>query len=162
MKRKILIILAIVAASYGAHGQSLTTYKAKLAQPSPDGTRITVVEAGDAGRIIGSGQGGNPSQTIEYYRIEIFFDTSPNARRLAYETYAQFRELFPEIAADARNDISYTSPKYSVRVGYFLTREEAIAMCGRLRSHFNAYPRADNLEISKFAERAFHIQNPEE
>lgn len=156
MKILIISIAALAATSAGAFGQNLAAYKSRLAQPAANGARVTVTEAGDAAQAVRSAQSANPSQTIEYYRVEIFFDTSPNARKLAYETYAEFRELFPEIPADEKYDINYTSPKYSVRVGYFLTREEAIAMCGRLRGHFkNAYPRADHIEISKFAERAF-------
>lgn len=117
-----------------------------------------VSEVGGAASVINSVHAGNPDRIIECYRVEIFFDTSSNARKLAYDTYARFRELFPLIPADEKNDISYSSPKYSVRVGYFLTHEEAIAMCGRLKPHFEkAYPRAERIELSKFAERAFPV-----
>lgn len=150
--------MAFALVSATANGQNLASYKARLAQPGPEGARVVVTEAGSAASVIRSAPAGNPSQIIECYRVEIFFDTSANARKLAYDTYARFRELFPGIPADEKNDISYTSPKYTVRVGYFLTREEAIAMCGRLKVHFEkAYPRADRIELSKFAERAFPV-----
>lgn len=149
-----LLALALVSAT--AYGQNLASYKSRLAQPGTEGARVTVTEAGGAAQIIEAAPAGNPNQIIDCYRVEIFFDTSANARRLAYDTYSKFRELFPEIPADEKNDISYSSPKYTVRVGYFLTREEAIAMCGRLKAHFEtAYPRTDKIELSKFALRAF-------
>lgn len=162
MTRKIFIFIAFALTAAAARGQNLETYKISLAQTSVDGARITVTEAWGAASVINSIPAGSPDRIIDCYRVEIFFDTSSNARKLAYDTYAQFRELFPNIPADEKNDIGYSSPKYSVRVGYFLTHEEAIAMCGRLKPHFEkAYPRAERIELSKFAERAFPILSDE-
>ncbi len=152
---------ALVAAA--AHGQDLDSYKVRLAQQGADGARVTVTETGSVASAVRSAPIPNPDRKIECYRVEIFFDNSPTARKLAYETYAQFRELFPAIPADEKNDISYDRPTYRVRVGYFLTHDEAIAMCGRLKPHFkNAYPSAEQIELSKFAERAFPVSGSED
>ncbi len=158
MIRKIFILIAFALTAATAEGQNLATYKMRLAQTGTDGARVTVTEFGSAASAIRSVPAGNPDRKIECYRVEIFFDNSANARKLAYETYAQFRELFPDCPADEKSDITYDRPTYRVRVGYFLTHEEAIAMCGRLKPHFkNAYPSAEQIELSKFAERAFPV-----
>lgn len=110
-------------------------------------------EVGEAATLMQSMPAGNPSRRVTAYRIEIFSDNTASARAKAYQAYAKFRNLFPEVPANERRDITYDSPKYTVRVGMFLTEEEALALRGRLRSTFNAYIRSEQVPLSTFAGR---------
>ena len=151
MTKKITICLAMLLIAGMAYGQSLQGYKSQIAQPAASGARVLVEEVGDAAAVIRSVPAGNTGRKVNGYRIEIFFDTSANARRLAVETHAKFTEMFPDIPTDVTRDIKYESPKYTVRVGYFLRHEEAIIMCGRIKSVFEkAYPRSEKLSLSDF------------
>lgn len=151
MIRSITISFVLLLAAGAAWGQSLYSYKSRLAQPGANGARVLVEEMGDAALLMRSVPAGNIDQKVNGYRIEIFFDTSSNARKLAVETHARFQELFPEIPTDVTKDIKYESPKYTVRVGYFLRHEEAIIFCGRIKSAFEkAYPRSERLSLSDF------------
>ena len=156
MKKLFILTIITLATTGQLPAQGLVSYRARLAQPAATGARVEVTETGNAAAAIRAAAVGNPNQMIDYFRVEIFFNTTPNARRLTYEAYARFRELFPDIPADERYDISYSSPKFTVRVGYFLTRDEAVAACGRLRSAFGtAVVHSARIELSRFAERAF-------
>ncbi|MCL2562285.1 MAG: hypothetical protein FWE10_08230 [Rikenellaceae bacterium] len=156
MKKFFISTIFAFAAAGQLSAQGLVSYRARLAQPSTMGARVEVTETDSAAAAIRAAAVGNPNQMIEYFRVEIFFNTTPNARRLTYEAYARFRELFPDIPADERHDISYSSPKFTVRVGYFLTRDEAVAAVGRLRPVFEtAVVHATRIELGRFAERAF-------
>lgn len=117
-----------------------------------------VEEVGEAAVLMRSMPECNPSRMVPAYRVEIFSDNTATARARAYEAYAAFRELCPEIAADERRDIRYDSPKYTVRVGVFLTREEAVALCGRLRNAFTPYVHTEQMPLSNFI-RSYN--NPE-
>ncbi len=117
------------------------------------GQEIIAEEVGDAAILMQSMSEGDLNRKVSAYRVEIFSDNTSAARARAYEAYAKFRELCPEVATDERRDIRYNSPKYTVRVGMFLTYEEALALCGRLRNSFNAYIRTEQLPLSQFAGR---------
>ncbi len=110
-------------------------------------------EIGEAEVLMRSMPDGNPARKVTAYRVEIFSDNTSAARAKAYQAYAKFRELHPRIPTNERRDIRYDSPKYTVRVGMFLTEEEALALRGRLRGTFNAYIRQEQVPLSTFAGR---------
>lgn len=143
-----IILLLLLPAI--ASGQSIRAFEMRLGDTSATGARIEVREMDGAATLTGSLPSGNGQRSVGGWRVEIFSDNSANARALAYEAYARFRELHPEVPSDSGTDISYDSPKYTVRVGRFLTRDEALMMCGRLKGEFTAYPRSEQFPLSLF------------
>lgn len=121
-----------------------------LRENSEQGT-LRVEAVGDAARLLNSVPKGDLSRDVAAFRVEIFNDNTASARERAYEAYARFRELCPDIEANEGRDINYSSPKYTVRVGAFLTHDEAAALCGRLRSTFKAYVRTETMPLESFA-----------
>ncbi len=122
-------------------------------EPLPVRNDVVSGEVGRAEELMRSMPAGNLGRRVTVYRVEIFSDNPAVARERAYAAYAKFRDMCPEVGANERRDIRYDSPKYTVRVGAFLTHEEAIALCGRLRGTFNAYIRTDQMPLSTFASR---------
>lgn len=151
MKRALAIITLIMACNT-LSAQGLQGYKVRLAQPNELGARVVVNEQGEARQLLNSAPAGDAEQMVNGYRVEIFSDNTSQARRLAYEAYAKFKELYPDMPADDKKDIRYDSPKYTVRIGYYLTQEEAIIMCGKLKNYFKAYPRNEKLPLSVFTQ----------
>lgn len=113
--------------------------------------RVHVDAVGEAARLMRDVPTGSGAQQVTAYRVEIFNDNTATARERAYEAYSRFRELHPDIEASESRDIRYDSPKYTVRVGAFLTHDEAAALCGRLRSSFKAYVRTETMPLSIFS-----------
>ena len=74
-------------------------------------------------------------QTIEGYRVQIFFDAGNNSQSNANNSRTEFIRRHPEIEAY----ISFDSPYYKVRVGDFRTRIEAQSF---LNSIIGTYPNA--------------------
>ena len=60
-------------------------------------------------------------QTIDGYRVQIFFDSGNNSQTNANNARTEFLRRHPEIEAY----VSFDSPYYKVRVGDFRTRLEA-------------------------------------
>lgn len=140
----LLTLLPVVAAGQ-SYGDSITVREVRVP------VRVEVEEVGEAAVLMQSMPAGDPERLVTVYRVEIFSDNTALARERAYEAYAKFRALCPEVATNERRDINYSSPKYTVRVGAFLTHEEAQALCGRLRGAFEAYIRTDRMPLSTFA-----------
>lgn len=147
--KKLLVLTVLVPAM--AVGQDIRSFERGLAYRTNDGSRAVVEEVGRAAALVESLPEGDTERTVNAYRVEIFSDNTASARQRAYEAYAKFRELCPEIPTDELRDIRYDSPKYTVRVGNFLTYDEALVLCGRLRGTFNAYCRIEKLPLSTFA-----------
>ncbi len=148
--KKLILVLAFMP--FALVGQSLGAYESKLGDAAA-GAYIDVEEVGMAATILDSIPAGHIRRTVDVYRVEIFSDNTANARARAYEAYAKFRELCPDIPTDLSRDIRYDSPKYTVRVGSFLTHDEALILVGRLKNVFKAYPRTDQMPLSTFAGR---------
>jgi len=74
-------------------------------------------------------------QTIEGYRVQIFFDAGNNSQTNANNSRTEFMRRHPEIEAY----ISFDSPYYKVRVGDFRSRLEAQNF---LNSIIGTYPNA--------------------
>jgi hypothetical protein len=151
MMKKIAIIFFVLIPVF-AHAQGVRSFEARLGQESYAGGRIEVTEMGRAAAVTASLPTGDTERMVDGYRVEIFSDNSADARARAYEAYAKFRELCPDVVSDDATDIRYDSPKYTVRVGRYLTREEALVMCGRLKNVFKAYPRSEQFRLSVFAQ----------
>lgn len=60
-------------------------------------------------------------QTIDGYRVQIFFDAGNNSQSNANNSRTEFLRKYPEFEAY----ITFDSPYYKVRVGNFRTRLEA-------------------------------------
>ncbi len=69
------------------------------------------------------------------YRVRIFADVGPNARRQANETKVKFSNAYPKTKAY----VVYNEPNFEVHCGNFRTRLEAM---GLLNSIKTAYPGA--------------------
>lgn len=113
------------------------------------GQRVELV--GRAAALVEAVPKGNASREVTVYRVEIFSGNDASARQGAYAAYGRFRALCPEVATSEGRDIRYNSPKYTVSVGMYLTHEEALVLCGRLKGSFPAYVRTEQRPLSTFS-----------
>lgn len=135
-----------------AGAQDLESFKKSL--ETPDSTvrsRVVVIEHGDAAVAVRAMQTTQPTNgMISGYRIRIYYDNVQNARALAANAVSRFRELFPGIP----DNTEYKSPYFTVMVGYFRTREEAVKLQEKIKASLGGTPyvmRA-NIPMSAFRE----------
>ena len=77
------------------------------------------------------------------YRIRIFFDNKQSARNTSETILKQFAELFPDIPAYR----SYSNPYFTVSVGDFKNKSEAIHALELIKPEFpNALVLRDNIQ----------------
>ncbi len=96
-------------------------------------------------------------QTIEGYRVQIFFDAGNNSQLNANNSRIEFMRKYPDTEAY----IIFDSPYYKVRAGDFRTRLEAQHF---LNSIYDNYPNAfivlDKIKYPKL--REVPVEEPEE
>lgn len=77
------------------------------------------------------------------YRIRIFFDNRQSARNASETILKQFAELFPDIPAYR----SYSNPYFTVSVGDFKNKSEAVRTLELIKPEFpNALVLRDNIQ----------------
>lgn len=70
--------------------------------------------------------------TLKGFRIEIFSSSDLNAKNKAIAKKAEFNALFP----DKEVYLKFISPKFSVRVGDFRTKSDALKAFKRIQASF--------------------------
>jgi hypothetical protein len=83
---------------------------------------------------------------IEGWRIEIFFESGNNSKRLAIEAQSEFISKYTETPTH----LIFQAPYYKVRVGDYRTRLEAEAFLKRISGNYpNAFVVKDEIDFPK-------------
>ncbi len=133
MKKALLLMISVVWA-FMVGAQGIARIGEELARPEPaSGARIEVRMESDAAQAVQKADHSRiNTSTIPAYRVRIFSDNSQNARGNAYRAQEQFAELYPGITVD----VSYEVPYFWVTAGVFADHLEAVALRGRVLTHF--------------------------
>lgn len=87
-------------------------------------------------------------QTLEGYRIQIFFDAGNTSRANAYRVKDEFTGTSPDSTVAVY--VTFKEPYYRVRVGDFRTRMEAEGFMQLIRDDYpNAFPIKDQINWPK-------------
>lgn len=85
-------------------------------------------------------------KTIQGYRLQLFFTSGVNGKKLAQEVQSDFMQKYPETEAY----LIWDSPNYKVRVGDFRTRLDALKFQDEIKINFpNAYIVPDEINLPK-------------
>lgn len=88
-------------------------------------------------------------QSVEGYRIGIFFDNGASARANARRVVERCDSLFADIPVS----MSYDNPYFKVSAGYCTSQQEAVMMLNRIQRHFpNAYLMRDVITTDNIIE----------
>ncbi len=88
------------------------------------------------------------NQTLDGYRIQIFFDAGNYSRSNAYRVRDEFLSRSPDSTIAVY--VSYKEPYYRVRAGDFRTRMEAEGFLKRIKPDFpNAFLIRDQINLPK-------------
>lgn len=154
--------MAVMFAAVTANAQSLESFKNQLQRSDNNyNSRVTVTEHGTAISAVRSAMASRFGvQSVQGYRVRIFFDNKQNAREKALETERRFKEIFPDIPVY----LEYKSPDFKVTVGNCRTREEAIMLKGRIEGMFpTAFVTMEgNIPVAAFGERTYVETGPAE
>lgn len=71
------------------------------------------------------------------YRVQVFSSNAPDARLTATRRAEEIRQAFPEM----ETDVLYKAPFWSVRMGNFLTRDQAKDFITQLKDEFPSFAR---------------------
>lgn len=145
---KQIIILILSAISLTAYSQNgIINYGNSLAEPNGSGGARATIHMDKTSRAVLSVPAN--SETINGFRICVFFDNSQSARESAGSALAALRNSFPKFKAEQ----TYTNPVWKVFAGEFVTRTEATLALATLKSHFpKAFIVSEKLPIERFAE----------
>lgn len=81
------------------------------------------------------------------WRIEIFFESGNNSKRLAIEAQSAFIGMYTEVPTH----LLFQAPYYKVRVGDYRTRLEAEEFLKRISGNYpNAFVVKDKIDFPKF------------
>jgi hypothetical protein len=84
--------------------------------------------------------------TIPGFRLQLFFTSGVNGKKLAQEVEADFIKKYPDVPAY----LIWDSPNYKVRVGDFRTRLDALKFQDEIKTYFpNAYIVPDEIKLPK-------------
>lgn len=82
--------------------------------------------------------------TIHGYRIQLFFTSGVNGKKLAQEVETEFIKKYP----DTKAYLIWDSPNYKVRIGDFRTRLDALKFQDLIKTDFpNAYLVQDEIKL---------------
>ena len=143
MKKAIIIILALVAASFAAMAQNKTevdsTYANRTAvdstlvgknifnvlgdknTPATREGKVVIDQTPEVAKAMSSHIARNASRSKTGYRIRIFFDNKQDARVKSEKVAASFKAQHPGIAVYR----AYENPYFKVTVGDFRSKEDA-------------------------------------
>lgn len=146
---RIITIIALSLFAIPLNAQSLSQYTEQLSLFDRDTTSelaryvnaevrpaATAAEALEAYIYQNSDEqsGEQIKPSVQGYRVGVFFDNSPSARRKAQEVMTLCDSLFADIPAT----MSYANPYFKVSAGYCVTQEEAVTTLHRVQRHFPA------------------------
>lgn len=84
--------------------------------------------------------------TIPGYRLQLFFTSGVNGKKLAQEVESEFIKKHPETPAY----LIWDSPNYKVRIGDFRTRLDALKFQDEIKNDFpNTYIVPDEIKLPK-------------
>ncbi len=72
------------------------------------------------------------SNSIDGYRVEIFFSSDVDAKQKALKKKVEFLSIYPENAVH----VIYVSPNFRVRVGDFRTKNEALKLYREIKATY--------------------------
>ncbi len=155
--KKTVLFLAFVLVASGVDAQKIGRMRESLARPAAfSRARVEVTEQPDAARAVATADNAAGRTKITVYRVSLLSDNSQNAGSNAQAVAARFGELFPGIAVD----VSYESPHFKVAAGNFIDRVDAVALCGKVLSHFpKAYVKQEEVPVSNVVSSTVLRQN---
>ncbi len=125
--------------------QTTEAFRRKLADPSAEGARVVVTEAGEAADAVARGARSGSRLRFRGYRVCIFFDNGQDARAGAVAARTLFLENYPGVKVY----MVYENPYFKVTVGDCLTAEEAIILKGRISGTFpKAFIKSEELSAA--------------
>ncbi len=84
--------------------------------------------------------------TIHGYRLQLFFTSGVNGKKMAQEVQSEFIRKYP----GTESYLVWDSPNYKVRVGDFRTRLDALKFQEEIKVNFpNAYIVSDEINLPK-------------
>lgn len=134
-RRLLLIIIFIAATMSGVVAQKLT----------PQVGKVEVVQDGRITKLSDHyKQTGGKNNSVDGYRIQIFFDSGNNSKKQASEARDEFLLNHP----GAKAYLSYKEPYYRVRVGDFRNLVEAVGFQKKIVGIFpNSFPVKDKISL---------------
>lgn len=118
-----------------AQAQRIERVKQRLAQTSVgDGGRAASVKVRESGSAADAVRRGDAAtqQSVNGFRIVIFFDNSATARADAERKMSEFMAAYP----DVRCDIRYENPYFKVVAGSCVSSDEAVMLLERVHRDF--------------------------
>jgi hypothetical protein len=86
------------------------------------------------------------NQTVDGYRVQIFFDSGSNSKKRATDAMDLFVSRYPT----TRVFLSYKEPYYRVRVGNFRSLNEAVGFQKKIISDYpNAFPVKEKISFKE-------------
>lgn len=132
MKKAILIILAMFAASLASFGQTDARVDSSLVgksifqvlgskAPASREGKVAIDQPQAVQKALTNHIGRNASKRQTGYRIRIFFDNKQNARTMSEKVANTFKAQHPGVSVYR----GYENPYFKVTVGDFRTKEDA-------------------------------------
>jgi len=95
---------------------------------------------------------------IEGWRIEIFFESGNNSKRLAIEAQSEFISKYTEVPTH----LIFQEPYYKVRVGDFRSRLEAEEFLKKISNEYmNAFVVKSEIDFPKLGSQSSHREGLE-
>lgn len=86
------------------------------------------------------------NQTVDGYRVQIFFDSGSNSKKRASDAMDEFILKYPT----SRVFLSFKAPYYRVRVGNFRTLAEAVGYQKKILADYpNAFPVKEKISFKE-------------
>lgn len=144
----VVLAFGAIMMSISVPAQNIAGFTRALAEPdSVFGASVTVVDHGNAASIVAKYDESQHPQTVQGYRIRIFFDNSQNARAAALETQEKFSKQFPDIPSY----VGYENPYFKVTVGNCMNMDEALILWSKVKGKFNrAFVMREVIPIAEF------------
>ena len=134
MKKGLIAVFVLCGICTGVQAQSIDRFKEQLQRPdSAYQSRVMVAEHGTAASAVRSMAVHPSGAKVQGFRVCIYSDNVQNARTLARDAEARFKEIYPDIPTY----MSYVNPYFRVTVGDCLTKEEAIILWGKIKGAFD-------------------------
>ena len=145
----IVLVAGVTMAIDGASAQKIGNVRSKLgARSDKSGAKVLVVEDRSTQNAIAAVEANKPQNTIEGYRVVLFYDDAQYSQERANGVLAAFKKEHPEI----NSYIVYEKPYFKVSVGDCVTVEEAIVLRSKLiRTYSGAFIRRDNISLNQLS-----------
>ncbi|MFI3289796.1 MAG: hypothetical protein SNH55_07200 [Rikenellaceae bacterium] len=136
------------------NGQTLSDFRNRLeyekASDPFNNATVTIREDNSSRLALTELELQERSNSVDGFRVGVFFDNGASARANAEEVEKQFNELFPDIPTT----MSYDNPYFKVSAGYCINSEEAIILLNRIQKHFpKSYLMRETITTSNIIKR---------